>query len=159
YAICFFQLFASVPQYFNVVCHFNEDTIGLILALNGLIVVLVEMPLIGYLQKHKDIFSFIIGAVLCIPVAFLILQFGRCLIVSAEAYTLFITMAEFFAMPLMMNFSLSRAKKERQGKFAALYSIGFGIENFVAPPLGLGIAGKFGFDTMFETLIAVSILI
>ena len=46
YATCFFQIFASVPQYFNKICHYNEDTIGLLMALNGFVVVLVEMPFI-----------------------------------------------------------------------------------------------------------------
>jgi predicted MFS family arabinose efflux permease len=57
YGICFFQLFASVPQYFSNVCHYNEGTIGLLLAFNGLLVVVIEMPLMHDLKKRERKFS------------------------------------------------------------------------------------------------------
>ena len=56
YGVGFFQLFASVPQYFNKVCHYDEDTIGLLIGLNGVLVVLIEMPFIAYLEKKQKIF-------------------------------------------------------------------------------------------------------
>ena len=156
YGMCFFQLFASVPQFYNRVCHYNEDTIGLLLALNGLIVVVIEMPLISYLQKSKDIFTFIIAGVLCVPVAFGILQFGNCVMIAAIVYTLFLTMSEIFSMPFMMNYALSRPRKERQGQYSALYSIAYGIANIAAPSLGLGIASKYGFGLMFDFFMVLS---
>jgi len=156
YGMCFFQLFASVPQFYNRVCHYNEDTIGLLLALNGLIVVVIEMPLISYLQKSKDIFTFIIAGVLCVPVAFGILQFGNCAMIAAIVYTLFLTMSEIFSMPFMMNYALSRPRKERQGQYSALYSIAYGIANIAAPSLGLGIASKYGFGLMFDFFMVLS---
>ena len=56
YGASFFQLFASVPLYFSKESHYSEDVIGLLLALNGLLVVLIEMPLIFYLEKSRKIF-------------------------------------------------------------------------------------------------------
>ncbi len=158
YGISFFQLFASVPQYFSTICHYNEDTIGLLLALNGLLVVAIEMPLMLVLEKRKKIFHFIIAGVLCIPVAFGILKLGDGFMVWAIVYTLIITLSEIFAMPFMMNYALSRPKKERQGQYAALYSMSYGIANIAAPLLGLGIASKYGFDSMFYFFIALSLL-
>lgn len=158
YGICFFQLFASIPQYFSNVCHYTEDTIGLLLAFNGLLVVVIEMPLIAHLEKRKKIFRYIIFGTLCIPVSFLILQHGNALIIAALIYTIVITFSEIFAMPFMMNHALSVSLKERQGQYMALYSIAFGIANILAPSLGLGMAGKFGFDAMFYSIIGLSIV-
>lgn len=158
YGICFFQLFASIPQFFNRVCHYNEDTIGLLLALNGLIVVILEMPLVAAFQKQKNIFLLIIAGTLCLPVAFTILFFGEGMMWWSIVYTLVITMAEIFAMPFMMNFALSRPLKERQGQYSALYSISFGIANIAAPVLGLGIAAAYGFNSMFVVFIVLSLL-
>lgn len=157
YGTCFFQLFASVPQYFSRVCHYNEDTIGLLLALNGFLVVIIEMPLVATLEKSKKIFSFIILGAMCLPIAFLILLFGKGIMVFAILYTLIITMSEIFAMPFMMNYVLSRPIKERQGQYSALYSISFGIANIAAPIVGLGIADRFGFNSMFTFLITMSL--
>ena len=159
YGICFFQLFASIPQYFSNVCHYNEDTIGLLLAFNGLLVVLIEMPLITRLEKKKKkIFRYVISGTLCIPVSFFILQNGQQMIVWALVYTLIITLSEIFAMPFMMNHALNASPKERQGQYMALYSIAYGIANILAPSLGLGIAGKYGFDTMFYFFIGLSLV-
>lgn len=159
YGTCFFQLFASVPQYFSKVSHYTEDVIGLLLALNGLLVVIIEMPLIASLEKRKKIFPFIIAGALCLPIAFGILKMGGGLMFWAIIYTAIITLSEIFAMPFMMNYSLTRPRKERQGQYSALYSIGYGLAIIAAPLLGLGIADKYGFDTLFTFLIALSILV
>lgn len=158
YGICFFQLFASIPQYFNTVSHYDEGTIGLLLALNGLLVVIIEMPFIAFLEKKQKIFPFIIAGVVCIPISFLFLQLGQGLMIWAIMYTLIITFSEIFAMPFMMNYSLSRADKERQGQYSALYSISYGLANIAAPMLGLGIASRYGFDTMFEVFMVLSLI-
>lgn len=158
FGVCFFQLFASIPQYFSEVSKYNEDKIGLLLALNGLLVVVIEMPLVAALEKSKKMFSFIIAGVLCLPVSFAILHFGQGMMIWAVIYTLFITMSEILAMPFMMNYSLSRPAKERQGQYSALYSIAYGLANIFAPLLGLGIADKYGFDKMFYFFIGLSLL-
>ena len=117
------------------------------------------MPLVTSLEKSKKIFKFIIIGAACLPVAFAILLFGREMMFFAILYTLIITFSEIFAMPFMMNYALSRPLKERQGQYSALYSISYGIANIAAPLVGLGIADRYGFNTMFIFLIALSILI
>lgn len=159
YGTLFFQLFSSIPQYFSRVLHYNEDTIGLLLALNGAIVVLVEMPLMLKLEKTKRIFRYIIIGTLCLPIAFGILLLGKPAIIFSLAYTVFITLSEVFAMPFMMNYSLSRGPGDRQGQYAALYSMGFGISTIIAPAVGLGIADRYGFNTLFVVLIGGSLLL
>lgn len=158
FGICFFQLFASVPQYFSKECHYNEDTIGLLLGFNGLLVVLIEMPLVTFFEKHTEIFRFIIAGVLCIPVALAILYFGEGAMIWALLYTVVLTMSEILAMPFMMNFAISRPVKERQGQYSALYSIAYGLSNIFAPLLGLGIASAYSFGTMFYFFIGLSLL-
>jgi len=159
YGTCFFQLFASGPQFFSKVCHYNEDTIGLLLALNGFAVVLIEMPLVASLEKKTKIFPFIIAGTLCLPAAFGILIFGEGMIFISILYTLVITFSEILAMPFMMNYVLSRPLKERQGQYSALSSISYGIANVAAPLVGLGIADRYGFKAMFIFLISLSILV
>ncbi len=158
YGICFFQLFASIPQFFSRECHYTEGTIGLLLALNGFLVVVIEMPLISHLEKKKKLFRYVIIGTLCIPVSYFILQNGNALLLWAIVYTVIITLSEIFAMPFMMNHALSASPNERKGQYMALYSIAYGIANILAPSLGLGIAGKYGFDNMFYFFIVLSVL-
>jgi MFS family permease len=156
--ICFFQLFASVPQYFNTQCHYHEDTIGLLMGLNGLLVVLIEMPLVTALErKQKNVFRYIIIGALCVPVAFWILKSGEGAIAWSVMYIFMITFSEIFCMPFMMNYALSKPIKERQGQYSALYSISYGLANIIAPLIGLGIADKYGFEVMFYFFIALGL--
>lgn len=158
YGICFFQLFASIPQFFSRECNYTDGTIGLLLALNGFLVVVIEMPLISHLEKKKKMFRYVIIGTLCIPISYFILQHGNALLLWAVVYTVIITLSEIFAMPFMMNYALSASPNERQGQYMALYSIAYGIANILAPSLGLGIAGEYGFDTMFYFFIVLSVL-
>ncbi len=158
YGTSFFQIFASAPQYFNKVAHYSEDTIGLLMALNGMLVVLIEMPIVHLLEKNKRIFRFIITGVMCLPVSFAFLLFGEGSLLMAMAYTIIITFSEIFAMPFMMNYTLSRPMKERQGQYSALYSISYGLANIAAPAIGLGIAARYGFNNMFVFFIFLSLI-
>lgn len=159
YAACFFQIFASVPQFFSKIWEYDEDLIGLILALNGFLVVLIEMPLVMKLEKKTNTFKYIIWGTLCLPVSFLILLLSHKNLPMAILYTFIITMSEIYAMPFMMNIALSRPDKTRQGQYAALYSIAYGLANIAAPLIGLGIAARYGFNNMFLVLIIVSTLL
>lgn len=158
YGICFFQLFASVPQFYSKQWQYSEDTIGLLMGLNGLLVVVIEMPLVSNLEKIKRNFPFIIAGVLFIPLAFLGLLLGNGLPLFAIMYTILITFSEIFAMPFMMNHALSRPEKDRQGQYAALYSIAFGIANIVAPFVGLAVAARYGFHTLFYGVMGISLV-
>lgn len=158
YGTCFFQLFASVPQFFSHQYHYSEDTIGLLMALNGVIVVLVEMPVVLILEKHKRKFRYMILGSLCLPVAFGILWFNNPALIISVIYTVAITLSEIFAMPFMMNHALSRAPRGREGQYNALYSMAFGVSTITAPIIGLGVADRFGFNTLFVVLISVSLV-
>lgn len=158
YGACFFQLFASVPQYLDKVWHYNEKEIAWVLALNGFLVVLIEMPLMALLEHKREVFRFILLGALCVPAAFTILILGQGALPIVLLYTLVITFSEILAMPFMMNFTLSRPAKERQGEYSALYSIAFGIANTCAPLIGLGVADVHGFKVMFYLLISLSLL-
>ena len=159
FGICFFQLFATVPLYFNKECHFSEDTIGLLLALNGLLVVLIEMPMVAYLENSKELFKYIIRGAIFLPISFLVLKIGNGMLLFAIIYTFTLTFSEIFAMPFMMNYALSKPVKERQGQYAALYSIAYGISNILAPIVGMGIASYYGFDTLFTWLILLGTVV
>ena len=158
YAICFFQLFAGMPQYFKNECGFSEDTIGLLLALNGFVVVLTEMPVIAWLEHHKAPFLLIVGGVLFVPLSLLFLLYGNCFLIPAVLYTILISFSEILTMPFMMNFTLNRGGGRRQGQYAGLYSIAYGAANIAAPSLGLWLASEFGFSHYFHFFIVLSLL-
>jgi predicted MFS family arabinose efflux permease len=157
YAISFFQIFASVPQYFSKVCNYPEDLIGMLLALNGCLVVLLEMPFVTATQGKSSVFKYILIGALCVPASFLILQFHTSIFISI-LFIVVITFSEIFAMPFMMNYALSRPTKERQGQYSALYSMAYGIAIIFAPSVGLGLASIFGFNNAFYFFVLIGFI-
>src|SRR4051812_9274209 len=159
YGICFFQLFSSVPQYLNKECHYEMSTMGLLLGLNGLLVVLLEMPLVTTLEKKKkNSFKYVTIGSWLVPLAFFMLKVGGGAFIWSFLYLVTITVSEIYCLPFMMNYVLSRPVKKRQGQYSALYSISYGVANMIAPLLGLGIAGNYGFGTMFNFFILLGLV-
>ena len=117
------------------------------------------MPLVMRLEKNTNKFKYIIWGALCLPISFFILLSTYKNLPMAFLYTFIITMSEIYAMPFMMSIALSRPDKTRQGQYAALYSIAYGIANIAAPLIGLGIAARYGFSTMFLVLIVISTML
>lgn len=159
FAISFFQLFVSLPQFFKTVSGYKEDTIGLLMAFNGILVVLIEMPVVAALEKRPDKFNYIVLGNVLIPIAFSCLYFGNEHIFWALLYTVVITLSEILAMPFMMNYSLARSGTGRQGEYSALYSISYGVALIAAPSVGLGIADHYGFRPMLLFFMGMGALV
>jgi predicted MFS family arabinose efflux permease len=60
FAACFFQLFTNLPVYFKKELHLSEPFIGLLMAINGIIIALVEMVVLSVVKKlFNEIFTFL----------------------------------------------------------------------------------------------------
>jgi predicted MFS family arabinose efflux permease len=159
YGLLFFQIFASVPTYCKEILHYSENTIGLLLALNGALVVLIEMPLVQALQNYKPKANIVALGCLSISVALAILLLSKGNLFFVAIYVVFMTMSEVFAMPQMMSYALSLPIKERQGQYSALYSIGYGISIILAPIVGLSGAQYFGFTNVYLAVIVAAAIV
>ncbi len=159
WAILFFQLFTSVPVYWSKELGLSEGNIGQLLALNGLIIVLIEMPIIRrieHITKYMEMIA--LGSIMLI-LSFIMLGSGIQWVSFAILFIVFITFAELFAMPFMINYAVSRPADSRRGQYMALYSISYGIANIVAPVLGMQLAEHLGFSATFLVFGAVSVFI
>ncbi|MDZ7614370.1 MAG: hypothetical protein U5K51_12215 [Flavobacteriaceae bacterium] len=50
---CFMQYFSTLPIFYNEKYHLTEKEIGYLLAMNGFVIFLIEMPVVHYLDKLK----------------------------------------------------------------------------------------------------------
>lgn len=159
YGTFFFQLFTSVPVHFSKSFHYSEDTIGYLLGLNGLLVVLLEMPIIYKIGNSSKQGSIIGLGCAMMFIAYILLYFNSPLILIAVIYTFFITLSEIFAMPVMMNYTLTRPQKVRQGQYVGMYSIAYGISHILAPNIGLKFIEKFGFPSFYLLAAILSLIL
>lgn len=151
-AIVFMQLLWTVPVYFKDAHHWDEHTIGLLAALNGLIVFLVEMPLIYRIEGRRSRLSFVrMGLVLYAfaYIAFLLPPGGM---TSALLYMIAISFGEMYVMPFSSNFVFGYAEKGSAGGYLALYTMAYSVANIIAPLMGTQIIATWGFNTLWYVL-------
>jgi predicted MFS family arabinose efflux permease len=159
FGICFFQLFTTVPKYFRDNLGLSEDYIGLVMAMNGLIIVAIEMVTVYILeQKNKNLAIISFGTFICSFAFFALLLPGNAKWISL-LMILLITVGEITSMPFMNSFWVSRSKENNRGQYAALYTMSWGTGQTVGPFACSLLADAAGFPAMFITLGVILLLI
>jgi predicted MFS family arabinose efflux permease len=148
YATCFFQFFTSIPLFFKTVCHFSEKSIGILYAMNGVIVSVCEMFLINYIKNKWSKLNFIALGIVLLAVAFGTLLISHSFIIAFVCIVL-MSVSEMFAMPFMSDYSMQRAKINTTGQYLALYSMSWSVAQIAAPTFGTRIIDYAGFDTLW----------
>ena len=155
FAFCFFQLFTTVPNFFRDHLFLSERYIGLLMAINGLIIVAFEMILIHSMeQKSKNLLFIAWGLVLC-SVSFLSLLLpGSGWLISLIMICI-ISAGEIFSMPFMNTFWAVRSNERNRGQYAALYTIAWSIAQTTGPFLSTKLVEHTSFHTLFYVLSAI----
>jgi len=158
FATCFFQLFTMQPLFYKTVWLFNERTIGSLMALNGILIVAIEMVLIHNLEGKRHALFYIPIGVLLTGVGFILLNVMPALIWSGILVVLFITIGEMMAMPFMNSFWIARTSPNNRGEYAALYTIAWSTAQVLAPTLGSQIILHSGVSMLWWLLGGVCVL-
>lgn len=146
--VCFFQLFNVVAVFFKNEVHLSESIIGLVLAMNGIIIVFVEMVMIYKLENKRPSLSYMtIGAGL-VGLAFLILLLPKHLVVVILSMVV-ITFGEMLLFPFVNSFWVSRSHPSNRGQYAAINTMTFAATMVAAPTLGAQVADRFGFSALW----------
>jgi len=149
FASCFFQLFTNMPVYFEKKLHFSKPLIGLLMAINGIIIALFEMVLIYKLEgRRKNIFYIVIGVAM-VGISFLMLNIPG--IGPAVAFSMItvVTFGEIFSMPFMNSYWISRTNSANRGQYAALYTMAWSAAQTLGPLSGAQIAEHGGFNLLW----------
>ena len=152
FSSCFAQLFTTIPKYFRDDLLLNEKYIGMIMAVNGIIIVAIEMVLVYILEKRNRTTRYIvIGLVFCSFSYLSLLIPGNAKFISL-LMILFISMGEIMAMPFMNTFWIKRTNDRNRGQYAALYTISWGIGNTLGPFLCSALIDHTSFQVGFIAL-------
>lgn len=149
FATCFLQLFGMHPVFLKINWHLHETEIGLLMAMNGLLIVAVEMVLIHSLEHKKHALYFIRIGMLLLCGGFIVLNILPSSFLVAAFSMLFLTVGEMFSLPFMNTFWINRTESNNRGRYAALYTTSWSAAHVIAPTIGSAIAGAFGFSTLW----------
>ncbi|QJD95592.1 MFS transporter [Mucilaginibacter robiniae] len=152
FATCFFQLFTMQPVFYKLQWHFNEQFIGFLMALNGLLIVAIEMVLVHKLEGRRPGLFYISWGVLLTGLGFMALNVLPPSGWSALFVVGFITIGEIMSMPFMNAFWISRTNGQNTGQYAGLYSMAWSVAQIIAPTLGSQAIYWGGYNLLWWTL-------
>ncbi len=155
FAFVFLQYFSTIPYYYSKDYGLSEKMIGILLGFNGLLIFLIEMPLVHYLEKRNTntLYYVFIGALLLL-LSFIVLQIGHHVALLWIGMT-FMSFAELIAFPFANSFALSRSKKGKTGQYMALFSLSFSIAHIFAHNAGFQLINTVGFHYTWWLIIIV----
>jgi predicted MFS family arabinose efflux permease len=157
-AVVFMQLLWTIPVFFKEAYHWSEQQIGLMVALNGLLVFLIEMPLIFQIEGRRPTMSYVRFGFLLYLLAYLALLSPITAVSAALLYMLFISLGEIFVMPFSSNFVMGRAPDGQQGAYSAYYMMAYSLANIAAPPLGTQVIAHHGFFALWSSVAVLAVL-
>ena len=149
FASCFFQLFTMQPVFFKTEWHFNEQFIGLLMALNGLLIVGTEMVLVHNLEGKKPPMHYITIGVFLVGVSFVVFNLLPAMAWVAVLSVFIVTLGEMLAMPFMNTFWISRSSENNRGEYAALYTIAWSMAQILAPIYGAVLIHNSGYSMLW----------
>jgi predicted MFS family arabinose efflux permease len=158
FASCFFQLFTNIPVYFKKELHLSEPYIGFLMAINGIIIALVEMVLVYKLEGKKKSMVYITSGVALVGVAFLLLNLPVTGILIALIMMIAVTFGEIFSMPFMNTYWISRTQASNRGQYAALYTMAWSAAQTLGPMGGAQLAQHYGFIPLWWVVGGLSLV-
>jgi predicted MFS family arabinose efflux permease len=150
FAICFFQLFTILPVFFKTQWHLSEPFIGVTMALNGLIIAVVEMVLVFRLEGRRPYLHYISIGVLLVGLSYTMLNFNFIGVhLLAIGSSVVVTFGEMLSMPFMNSFWIRRTQAANRGQYAGLYSMAWSMAQVAGPLTGGQIVEHSGYALLW----------
>ncbi len=149
YAFTFFQLFTTQPVFFKKELHLPEYFIGILMAINGLVITLFEMIIVHSIDGKKNNLHYIsIGSAL-LGGSYLIYNIFPGGFYIALLSTLICVAGEIFSLPFMNSYAMKKTNIHNRGQYAGLFTMAWAVAQVLGPSAGSQIAYHFGFHTMW----------
>jgi predicted MFS family arabinose efflux permease len=141
-SVIFVQIFGALPLYLRTVYGFRENVIGLSVAVNSALIVVLQMVMTHGLERFRRARVAAAGTLL-LGLGFGLMPFGRGFLYAAVTVAIW-TFGEMLTLPTLTTMISLRAPEGSQGKYQGLYSLAFSVGNVFGPFIGLGVYDRFG---------------
>jgi predicted MFS family arabinose efflux permease len=149
FAMCFFQMSATLPIFYKKVLGLPEYDIGMLMALNGLIIVLIEMVLVFNIEGKRHNLFYISNGMVLVGCSYLLLNILPDSGMQAIVCMTVLTFGEILSMPFMNSFWISRTSTNNRGQYAGLYAIAWSTAQVIGPTGGAQVVEHFNFRILW----------
>lgn len=154
--LCFLQVFSMLPIFYKEHFYLSKPVIGILLGLNGFIIVLAEMVLVFKLEGKRSPVNYISFGAFLMGMSYFILNLPLPGLTLAVCAMLVITVGEMLMFPFINTFWISRSSEHNRGQYASLYSMAFACANIVAPTFGSQVAQHFNYHILWYSIFVLS---
>jgi MFS family permease len=157
FSVVLFQMMSTYPLSLRDLYGFAEDRIGLVMAINTLLIVLFEMVLVHAVAGYDPLKVTGVGAfVFCL--GFALLPLGSTFAFAAFTVAIW-SVGEMLALPIAAGAVAERAREGSVGRYMGLYNLSFTTGFVVAPVVGTWVYESFGPRALWFGCGAVGLLV
>lgn len=159
FSSAFFQLFTTVPVFFKTRLGLDEFWIGVVMAINGLLIALFEMVLVFRLEGRRPYLLLITAGTVLMACSFLLfnLPLANGFVIALLAI-LMLTVAEMISMPFMNSYYISKSTEQTRGTFAGMYTMAWSLAQVIGSSSGSWFADNYGFENLWWCTATVCLL-
>jgi len=154
--LSFFQVFSTYPLFLKEIYGIGEFQLGLLLAVNGFMIITCEMILVHSLERFNPLKVMIAGAC-CLSLGFGILPAGAGIGLAFFSVVAW-TCGEMLIDPFMVSFAANRASDRHRGSYMGLYGMTFALGLVVAPAMGTFVYDTFGPRVLWHLIACQALL-
>jgi len=157
-AIAFVQFMFSLTIYFKDILLIQENWVGILLGLNGLVVAALEMPFVHIYEEkgYKKLPTIIIGTLL-IGLSYLVLPITPFAGIAVVCMML-LTVGEIISFPFSATYALNKATPENRGAYMGLFGISWSVALIFSPLIAAGLINNYGYDVTWLVIGSLPIL-
>jgi len=159
FAFCFFQIFTILPIYLKSELNIPEEEYGMLMAMNGLIIALIEMVLVYRIERTTRPMGMIKYGVWMVGISYAIYNLFNGGFIIAFVSILIVTVGEMLSMPFMNTYWISRSNDYNRGQYAALYTMAWATAQIASPSIGGWVAEKYSFTTLWWIIFMITIVV
>jgi len=155
--IAFFQIFNTWSLYLKNIVSLHENQIGLLLALNAVMIVFLEMPLIHKVERWNPLPVIAVGSLFNM-LGFAILPLHNSFLYIAFTVIIF-TIGEMLVFPLTGGYIANLAQDANRGKYMGIYTLSFSLSFVIGPVAGAWIYEHWGPMILWSSIGVIGVAI
>lgn len=153
----FLQYFSTIPLYYSDYYQLSEKNIGWLMAMNGFLIFLLEMPIVKKIEKPDfKMYRVIIISTTILAFSFLILNWFNWVWILPVGMLL-MTFGEMFCFPFLNTFALKRAEKGNSGEYMAVFTMAFSMAHILGHKAGMTSVNNWGYEVTWYIMSGVLI--
>ena len=163
FSFVFLQLLSTLPIYYDQYHCLTELEIGFLFAANGILIFLIEMPLVKYLENSRiPVILLMFCGIFIVGLGYVILNLTPWQGILWISMVL-LTFGEMMAFPFSNTYAMERSKRGNSGEYMAFYSIAFSVGHVFGHNTGMQLANRIGFEKTlyflgFLSLVAMALV-